>query len=47
MPQINYDEFAESFSLQLANHLVKVSRIKDKDKLFDRLLSKPAADVNE
>ncbi|HQW24114.1 MAG TPA: methyltransferase domain-containing protein [Bacteroidia bacterium] len=46
MPQINYDEFAESFSLQLANHLVKVSRIKDIDKLFDRLLSKPAADVN-
>ena len=46
MPQINYDEFAESFSLQLANHLVRVSRIKDIDKLFDRLLSKPAADVN-
>ncbi|MBP6533196.1 MAG: methyltransferase domain-containing protein [Bacteroidia bacterium] len=46
MSEINYDDFAENFNLQLNNHLVKVSRIKDIDKLFNKLLSKPAADVN-
>jgi predicted nicotinamide N-methyase len=44
MSDLNYDEFAEDYVLQLESHLVKVSRIKDVDKLFNRLLSKSPAD---
>ena len=44
MSDLNYEEFAEVFDLQLTNHLVKVSRIKDIDKLFNQLLSKSPAD---
>jgi predicted nicotinamide N-methyase len=44
MSDLNYEDFAESFNLQLAVHLLKVSRIKDIDKLFNRLLSKSPGD---
>ncbi len=44
MSDLNYEEFAEEFNLQLTSHLVKVSRIKDIDKLFNQLLSKSPAD---
>ena len=46
MSDLNYKEFAIDFDLQLRNHHVKVSRIKDIDKLFNELLSKGASDLN-
>ncbi len=44
MSDLNYSEFAINFDLQLKNHLVKVSRIRDIDKLFNQLLSKSSSD---
>lgn len=44
MSGLNYSEFAINFDLQLKNHLVKVSRIRDIDKLFNQLLSKSPSD---
>jgi hypothetical protein len=44
MSDLNYSEFAINFDLQLKNHLVKVSRIRDIDKLFNQFLSKSPSD---
>lgn len=46
MSDLNYKEFAIDFDLQLKAHLVKVSRIRDVDKLFDQLLSRGSSDLN-
>ena len=46
MSDLNYSEFAIDFDLQLKDHLVKVSRIRDIDKLFNQLLSKAPSDLN-
>ena len=46
MSDLNYADFAIDFDLQLKNHLVKVSRIRDIDKLFNQLLSKSPSDLN-
>ncbi|MFZ7144129.1 MAG: class I SAM-dependent methyltransferase [Bacteroidota bacterium] len=46
MSELNYDEFAVDFILQLKEHSVKVSRIRDIDKLFIQLLSKAPSDLN-
>jgi predicted nicotinamide N-methyase len=44
MSDLNFSEFAVNFDLQLKNNLVKVSRIRDIDKLFNQLLSKSPSD---
>ena len=46
MSDLNYNNFAIEYDLQLKNHLVKVSRIRDIDTLFNQLLSKASSDVN-
>lgn len=39
MSDLQYGELAEDFDLKLSNHSIRLSRIKDIDKLFDKLLS--------
>lgn len=40
MSDLQYGELAEDFDLKLSNHSIRLLRIKDIDKLFDKLLSR-------